>query len=240
MSTWFYYDSQGQKQGPVTGGQLKGLAKAGRITPETVVETEDGKTAPARKVKGLTFIEAAQPEIPLSAGSNTFTAEEQAEIDKFCNRFYELYGTDLKKIEEKTGSTSLHLASIGWCGVGVAVVRFLVSQGVDIHAKDHKGETPLHATVHWGNTKNAEVAKFLISQGAKVNARDNSGNTPLWLAATGTMNKNIEVLEVLISSGADVNERNEKGESLLYKTLHRPGKKEEVLWQNLWVGFRFF
>ena len=62
MSTWFYYDSNGQKQGPVTGGQLKGLAKTGQISSETVVETEDGKTAPARKVKGLTFVETPLPE----------------------------------------------------------------------------------------------------------------------------------------------------------------------------------
>jgi len=62
MSTWYYYDKDGQKKGPVTGGQLKGLAKTGRITPETVVETEKGKTSSAQTVKGLTFIEAAQPE----------------------------------------------------------------------------------------------------------------------------------------------------------------------------------
>ena len=62
MSSWFYYDNDGQKRGPITGGQLKGLAKAGLITPETTVETEGGKTAPARKVKGLTFVEKMQPQ----------------------------------------------------------------------------------------------------------------------------------------------------------------------------------
>ena len=62
MPNWFYYDNGGQKQGPVTGGQLKGLAKAGQITPETIVETEEGKTAPAGKVQGLTFAETAKPE----------------------------------------------------------------------------------------------------------------------------------------------------------------------------------
>ena len=61
MAKWFYYNESGEKI-EVTGGQLKGLAKAGRITPDTIVETEEGKTAPARKVKGLTFIEAAQPQ----------------------------------------------------------------------------------------------------------------------------------------------------------------------------------
>ena len=55
MSNWFYYNEKGEKIA-VTGGQLKGLAKTGLITPGTMVETEDGKTAPARKVKGLTFI----------------------------------------------------------------------------------------------------------------------------------------------------------------------------------------
>ena len=61
MSKWFYYNESGEKI-EVTGGQLKGLAKAGRITPDTIVETEDGKTAPARKVKGLVFTETAQSE----------------------------------------------------------------------------------------------------------------------------------------------------------------------------------
>jgi len=90
MSTWYYYDSNGQKQGPVTGGQLKGLAKAGHITPETMVETEAGKTAPARKVKGLTFVatiqsetvqpvepelyELSSPSLPPSVASNPFSA----------------------------------------------------------------------------------------------------------------------------------------------------------------------
>ena len=61
MSTWYYYNEQGEKI-ETTGGRLKGLAKAGMITPETIVENEEGKKAPARKVKGLTFATAATPE----------------------------------------------------------------------------------------------------------------------------------------------------------------------------------
>ena len=61
MSKWFYHDEQGEKI-EVTGGQLKWLAKNGKIAPETVVENEEGRKARAGKVKGLTFIAAAQPE----------------------------------------------------------------------------------------------------------------------------------------------------------------------------------
>ncbi|MCL2005521.1 MAG: DUF4339 domain-containing protein, partial [Planctomycetaceae bacterium] len=60
MSNWFYYDSNGQKQGPYTSAQFKELAKQGVVTPDTMIETAEGKTAPARKVKGLTFTETAQ------------------------------------------------------------------------------------------------------------------------------------------------------------------------------------
>ena len=61
MATWFYYNENGDKI-QVTGRQLKGLAKNGHVTPETIVETEEGKQAPAGKVKGLTFGAVLQPE----------------------------------------------------------------------------------------------------------------------------------------------------------------------------------
>ena len=78
MSNWYYTNKNGERIG-VTGGQLKWLAKNGKITPETIVETEDGKTALARKVKGLTFItpesiptESAPPEPAQPAESEIY------------------------------------------------------------------------------------------------------------------------------------------------------------------------
>ena len=62
MAKWFYYNEQGDKI-ETTGGKLKGLAKAGLITPETVVENEEGKKAKAGKVKGLTFGVALAPDL---------------------------------------------------------------------------------------------------------------------------------------------------------------------------------
>jgi len=59
-TTWYYYDGNGQKQGPVTGGQLKGLAKKGMISPGTMVESESGKVVLATKVGGLKFAVAEE------------------------------------------------------------------------------------------------------------------------------------------------------------------------------------
>jgi len=73
MSTFYYYDNDGQKQGPVTSKQLKGLAQEGQITPETIIESEEGMTSPARQMKSLTFDTAASQETTPPA-QNPFTA----------------------------------------------------------------------------------------------------------------------------------------------------------------------
>ena len=58
MAKWFYYNESGEKI-EVTGTRLKELAKAGILTPETMVETSEGRTAYAKDVKGLTFSETS-------------------------------------------------------------------------------------------------------------------------------------------------------------------------------------
>ena len=46
-------------------------------------------------------------------------------------------------------------------------VKFLISKGAKVNARDKKGFTPLHWAVGKGHT---EIAELLISKGAKVNA----------------------------------------------------------------------
>lgn len=65
MAKWFYYNENGEKI-EVTGTQLKELAKQGIVTPNTTIETEEGKSAPARRVKGLTFVVAQNETASLS------------------------------------------------------------------------------------------------------------------------------------------------------------------------------
>lgn len=49
-------------------------------------------------------------------------------------------------------------------GNHVAVVRFLLSRGVDVHGKDDAGETALHIARRKGFT---EIVKLLVAAGAK-------------------------------------------------------------------------
>jgi len=158
MSIWFYYNENGDKV-QVTGGQLKGLAKAGLITPETIVETEGGKQAPARKVKGLNFVEVTQPEptpATIPTESNVYTAEEQTELDKIM----------------KCSNTGLH----GAVGRGdLEAVKYLVSTGREINKRDwcciESGSTrynfgdltPLEFAKEMGHTA---IVEYLESIGA--------------------------------------------------------------------------
>ena len=77
-----------------------------------------------------------------------FTATERAEIDKFLTK-HKSFGGDVKAVNQK-GDTLLHIATFdNW---DVAVVKYLVSEGADVHAKGAFGSTPLHYA-----TRNTEV-----------------------------------------------------------------------------------
>ena len=202
-TTWFYYDCKGRKQGPVSGGQLKGLVKAGVIMPGTTVETENGKIAPAVKVKGLTFVEAVQPQTPPQQPPTTqspFTAEEQAEIDQFLAK----YGTDVKNVI-KYGHTLLHLAVREQ---RLSVVKYLVLQGADVNVKGGSGTTPLMLAA----SEKIEVVNFLVSKGADVNGKNDLGTTPIDIAA---WSGNIEIVKRLVSVGADIHVKTNRGQTPL-------------------------
>ena len=58
----------------------------------------------------------------------------------------------------------------------IALVKFFVSKGHDVNAKDSFGNTPLHEAAFGGNVR---IVKFLISKGADVNAKNVNGIIPL-------------------------------------------------------------
>jgi len=53
--SWFYYTADNQRIGPFAASVLKQFAKAGVITPDTIVENVNGRQEKAGNVRGLTF-----------------------------------------------------------------------------------------------------------------------------------------------------------------------------------------
>jgi len=110
-------------------------------------------------------------------------------------------------------SPPLHEATLAW---DIEKIKALLSQGVDVNARDSLGRTALHCTCEKFDTPPSEkIARLLIGQGADVNARDKSGNTPLHLAAR-EWDIDEDLLDLLIAKGADVNARNDDGQTPLH------------------------
>jgi len=79
MAIWHYYSEKNEKIS-VTGKELQDLAKTGKITLETLVENEEGKTAPASKVKGLAFPETVTISETTSSDSTILEVTHESSI----------------------------------------------------------------------------------------------------------------------------------------------------------------
>jgi hypothetical protein len=53
MTNWFYYDNLGIKQGPMSDDAIKSLIARGVITPQTIIDTEDGNNELVDRIKKL-------------------------------------------------------------------------------------------------------------------------------------------------------------------------------------------
>ena len=53
MTRFYYFDTYGEKQGPIDSQQLKGLVAQGLVRQETQLETESGQRGQARQIAGL-------------------------------------------------------------------------------------------------------------------------------------------------------------------------------------------
>lgn len=78
----------------------------------------------------------------------------------------------------------------------IEVVKYLVSQGVDINYLDEDQCTALHYLAQDGSVS---MIKYMIDSGAKINAECRRGETPLKWAYYG---KNTEVIQYLKENGA--------------------------------------
>lgn len=79
------------------------------------------------------------------------------------------------------------------------IVKYLLSKGADVKAKDKEGSTPLQNAAAKGHF---DIVKMLVEKGSDVNYRDDNGVTPLHF---GCMSGKLDVVKYLVEKGADIN-----------------------------------
>jgi uncharacterized protein len=80
-----------------------------------------------------------------------------------------------------------------------AIAQLLRTDPSQVHARDHEGNTPLHAAVGFGAL---DATRLLLEQGADPNAQNDADETPLF-GAPG-----LNSARLLVHYGANVNQRN--------------------------------
>lgn len=97
----------------------------------------------------------------------------------------------LSRLAFAAGDTPLHSA-VQW-GHG-AIVKMLLSKGVDVGAENDYGQQPLHYACVF---RHGEIVKILLDHGADIHARDNEGHTAFGLASVPKSNPAQKIIELL-------------------------------------------
>jgi ankyrin repeat protein len=112
---------------------------------------------------------------------------------------------------DNDGQTAL----IGYCRlpeVNATLSRLLLARGAQVHTRDRKGQTALHAAAQNRSQPHElnDVIRLLIEAGLPVDVGDNRARTPLhWAAAKERGNR--RAIPVLLQLGADVEARDGDG-----------------------------
>ncbi|MCL2103738.1 MAG: ankyrin repeat domain-containing protein [Kiritimatiellaeota bacterium] len=146
------------------------------------------------------------------------------ERKRFLNYFSLLVRyRDTKKFEVDEDGCTLLMHAVK-CGT-VDEVKGLLSAGIDVNAKNERGETALLIASFAGTDAwtDADIFKILLSAGADVNVMDKSGHTALyWVAMAG----NTDIVKMLLIAGANVNVVGDFGPILVAAVGH--GRLETV------------
>jgi ankyrin repeat protein len=114
-------------------------------------------------------------------------------------------------------STDIHKKTALHYAKGPEVIKYLISKGANVDARDAEGFTPLFTSYITGVNMprfvfDRELSKVeaLIAAGTNVNARDSKGRTPIFFYFNSPY-----IVRVLISAGADPNAKSKRGDTPL-------------------------
>ena len=132
------------------------------------------------------------------------------------------------KAKNKLGDTVLHSTVTNWDWVeGLAVLKMLIKEEVDVNEPDRNGESPLFLVMRRFYQDGSLPVRELLEAGADPNARDNNGKTLLIL---GIKNGDESSVQLLVERGADVNAPDREGYTpLLEVTMIKGGIRENVV-----------
>ncbi|KAJ8672623.1 hypothetical protein QAD02_003882 [Eretmocerus hayati] len=95
-----------------------------------------------------------------------------------------------------------------------AMIRFLISSGVNVKNDEHLKDSHMHDAVHCGDV---ELVKYLFDAGADLDRISSDGLGPIHLAVC-LLNgkKRLQMIKQLIDIGSDVNIKNTGGFTCLH------------------------
>ena len=222
MGSWFYYDQDGVKRGPISPTELKFQTMNGTVTPKTVIENEAGNKGYAYQLKWLFPAQS-------TTGSQNSTSSAAPSPKPYVAP-HERKKNNLMRILIGVGGLSMVIIVL----VGAVMVftlihkkqtykeaaEFFSSRGKDIQFITAANASQFLLTAVWENA-DLNVIKFLVGRGADVNGRGEEGLAPLHGV------ESLDIAKFLVSAGADVNSKDEKGRTPLHYA--RTGEIADIL-----------
>jgi hypothetical protein len=123
------------------------------------------------------------------------------------------------------GDTALHVAAAAY---RTEIVQELMAMGADVHARNRRGATPLHAAAvgipgsrMWNPRAQAATIACLIEAGADPNAIDKGGVAPLHCAVR---TRCAAAVRALLAGGADAQAKNKSGSTPMRVATQNTGR----------------
>ncbi|TVQ80271.1 MAG: ankyrin repeat domain-containing protein [Bradymonadales bacterium] len=115
------------------------------------------------------------------------------------------------------------------------IIRTLKEYGVDVSARNNRGETALHAWAAYSQILSIETLRSLIEVGVSLDSRSQLGRTALMLLATRRdSSETHEAINLLLDAGADINAASPIGDITALETalFNNRFDTAELLMQN--------